>query len=143
MMKIKIEKTKNFIINFLSKNIGFIKFCIVGASNTALSLIIYWILNNLGIIYLLSSTISYFVGILNGYMLSTRFVFKSSRNMHTGIRFFIVYGISLFINLLILYLMVDCIGLDKMIGQIVATGVNTLFNYFANKVWTFRVISNQ
>lgn len=134
----KIFKSNNLIVNLVLKNVSFLKFCVVGVSNTILSLIIYWILNMIGINYLVSSTIAYLMGIFNGYMLSSRFVYNKKQSFNTGVKFFTVYGISLLLNLLIMYLLVEVILFDKMIAQAVAVIVNTFFNYIINSVWTFK-----
>lgn len=134
----KILKNDNFVNALILKNISFLKFCIVGASNTIISLIIYWILLKFDIYYLVASTIAYMAGILNGYLLSSKYVFKTTKSIQTIFKFFVVYGTSLLINLFLLYVLVDIVGINKMIAQVMTIVVNTLFNYFVNKIWTFK-----
>lgn len=123
---------------FLQKYGQFIKFCIVGVSNTAISLIAYYILLNLGVYYLLASTISYCVGILNGYIFSSSFVFKRTMNLKLALKFISVYLSSLLINLLVLYIFVDIFGISEFIAQVMVTLINVIYNYLLNKLWTFR-----
>jgi putative flippase GtrA len=135
-------KRKAFIMNKIKLSIQkygqFIRFCIVGVANTTISLVAYYFLLKLGVYYLLASTISYCVGILNGYILSTKFVFNKERNKLQAIRFVGVYLSSLAINLLILYILVDVFSVPEFIAQVIATIFNVVYNYFLNKFWTFK-----
>ncbi|HHX60637.1 MAG TPA: GtrA family protein [Epulopiscium sp.] len=117
---------------------GFIKFGIVGAINTLISLVIYMILLKFDVQYLVASTIGYLAGIFNGYICSSKFVFKKQKSMETGVKFILVYISSLAINLCLVYLLVEMLGMDKLIAQLIATGCNLIYNYLLNKVWTFR-----
>ena len=115
----------------------FIKFCIVGVTNTTISLVVYYFLLKLGVQYLLASTIAYCAGLLNGYILSSTFVFKQQRNMNQALKFIGVYLSSLLINLLLLYCLVDIYGISEFFAQVVVTVFNVFYNYFLNKIWTF------
>lgn len=116
----------------------FIKFCLVGASNTVISLIIYWILLKFNIDYLVASTISYLAGIINGYFFSSSFVFKNKHNLKQAIMFIAVYLSSLLLNLLFLYVLVNYLHVTKFLAQVLVTGFNVIYNYLLNKVWTFK-----
>lgn len=120
------------------KYIDFIKFCLVGVSNTAVSFLIYWICIGFGINYLFSSAIGYIISIFNGYLLSSRFVFKKSIKIKSVFRFFLIYSLSLLLNLFILYVLVDMYKLNKYIAQVIAIGINTIFNFVLNKLWAFK-----
>jgi putative flippase GtrA len=135
-------KRKDFILNkiklLIQKYGQFIKFCIVGVANTTISLVAYYFLLKLGVHYLLASTISYCVGILNGYIFSTKFVFKKQRNKLQAFRFVGVNLSSLVINLLLLYILVDVFSVSEFIAQVIATIFNVIYNYSLNKFWTFK-----
>ncbi|WML54782.1 GtrA family protein [Neobacillus sp. PS3-12] len=116
----------------------FIKFCLVGATNTGISLLVYALLLKLNVNYLVASTISYLAGLINGYFLSSSFVFKNKMNLNKGLKFFGVYLTSLLLNLAILYILVDLFHLSKLFAQIIVTCFNVFYNYFLNKIWTFK-----
>jgi len=116
----------------------FIKFCIVGVTNVIISYTIYYILLSSGLNYLLASTIAYIVGILNGYIWSSRFVFKKNKSLNNMMKFFIVYISALFINLGIMYVCVDWYNMNKLIAPVFAIGIGTIYNYTLNKMWTFK-----
>lgn len=129
---------KNSIVDIIYKYLDFIKFCIVGLSNTLISLIIYYVLLKLHINYLISSGIAYFCGIFNGYFWSSRFVFVKKKNMNSAIKFFVVYMSSLVINLVLMYIFVDIFKINKILSQVITIGFNVLYNFILNKVWTFK-----
>jgi putative flippase GtrA len=115
----------------------FIKFCLVGAVNTTISLVVYALLLKLNVHYLTASTIAYIAGIINGYIFSSSFVFKEKFHFIQGLKFIGVYLSSLLINLFLLYIIVDIFQISEFIGQICVTGFNVIYNYLLNKFWTF------
>lgn len=92
----------------------------------------------MGISYLIANTIAYIIGILNGYVWSSKFVFKKNKSINNMMKFFIIYISSLFINLVIMYICVDTYNMHKLIAPIFAIGIGTIYNYTLNKVWTFK-----
>jgi len=134
--------SKNKKINTIKKvwedNSLFIKFSIVGLTNVIITYTAYFILLKLGLYYLLATTMAYVVGILNGYIWSSKFVFKKDKSINNMMKFFIVYISALFINLGIMYICVDCCNMHKLIAPIFAIGIGTIYNYTLNKIWTFR-----
>lgn len=116
----------------------FLKFCIVGASNTTISLVAYYLLLKLDIHYLLASSIAYFAGLINGYLFSSSYVFKQKKNVNQAIKFILVNASSLLINLLFLYILVDVLGVSKILAQVFVTCFNVVYNFFLNKWWTFK-----
>jgi putative flippase GtrA len=133
-----IKNNDNVFAKLWIKYLPFIKFCLVGVTNVVISYTAYFILLKLGLYYLLASTIAYIVGILNGYIWSSKFVFKKNKSINNMMKFFIVYISALFINLGIIYICVDCYNMNKLIAPIIAIGVGTIYNYTLNKIWTFR-----
>lgn len=116
----------------------FIKFCIVGVANTTISLVAYYILMRVGVYYLVASTIAYCVGILNGFFFSSTFVFKRKMGVKLAVRFVGVYLSSLLINLGLLFVLVDFSGVPEFLAQVMVTFFNVIYNYFLNKLWTFK-----
>jgi putative flippase GtrA len=116
----------------------FVKFCLVGGTNTVISLLVYALLLKLNVYYIVASAISYIAGLINGYLLSSSFVFKHKINLKQGLRFVGVYLSSLLINLAFLYILVDLFKISELIAQLMVTCFNVFYNYFLNKVWTFK-----
>jgi len=133
-----IKNNDNVFAKLWIKYLSFIKFCLVGATNVIISYTAYFILLRLGLYYLLATTIAYLVGILNGYIWSSKFVFKKNKSINNMMKFFMVYISALFINLGIMYICVDCYNMHKLIAPIIAIGVGTIYSYTLNKMWTFK-----
>ncbi|WP_342433147.1 GtrA family protein [Neobacillus sp. FSL H8-0543] len=115
----------------------FIKFCIIGIANTTISLAAYYLLLKLDTPYLIASTLAYFLGMANGYIFSTSFVFNQRHNALQAVKFISVSLFSLVINLLILYLLVDFFAIDAFTSQVIATIFNVIYTFSLNKFWTF------
>jgi putative flippase GtrA len=119
----------------------FIKFGIVGVSNTLLTFIVYTLLLKVfGVWYLAASAVGFIVGATNGFLLNRRWTFREHvGDTLTPVRWAIVQGCGLGINEGLLYLFVHDARLDKLIAQACATVVVTITTFFANRAWTFRV----
>jgi putative flippase GtrA len=120
--------------------VQFIKFGIVGVSNTLLTLVVYTVLLKVfGVWYLAASAIGFVVGATNGFLLNRRWTFREHvGDALTPVRWAIVQGAGLGINEALLYLLVHDASLDKLLAQVCATAVVTVTTFFANRAWTFR-----
>jgi putative flippase GtrA len=116
----------------------FLKFCMIGVVNTTISLVVFYILLRFDMHYLLSSSIAYCVGLLNGYIFSSSFVFQQKHNVKQVIKFISVNTSSLLINLLILYFLVKVGEVSNLHAQLFATIFNVIYNFTLNKWWTFK-----
>src|SRR5438067_12897504 len=96
----------------------FIKFGIVGISNTLLSFLVYTLLLKVfGVWYLAASAIGFLVGAVNGFLINRRWTFKEHvGDALTPVRWGIVQGCGLGLNVGILYLLVDGARLDKLLS---------------------------
>jgi putative flippase GtrA len=80
----------------------FVKFCVIGFSNVALSLIIFNVLYALTRKLIFSSTLSYFLCVANGFYWNRRWAFKDSGaqpGWKQPAKFFISYLIAYCINI--------------------------------------------
>jgi putative flippase GtrA len=120
--------------------IQFLKFGIVGVSNTALTFIVYTLLLKVfGVWYLAASAIGFMVGATNGFIFNRRWTFADHvGDSLTPVRWAIVQGAGLGINELLLYLFVDSAHVDKLLAQAFATSVVTVTTFLVNRAWTFR-----
>lgn len=119
----------------------FMRFALVGVSNTVLTLVIYTLLvKGLAVWYLLASAIGFAVGAVNGYLLNRRYTFPDHRaDALTPLRWTIVQGCGLGLDEALLFAFVNGLHLDKLVGQVLAVGVVVLLTFAANRTWTFRV----
>ena len=118
----------------------FLKFGIVGVSNTLIFFAVYTLLLKVfGVWYVAASGIGFAVGAVNGFLWNRAWTFKGHvGDALTPVRWFVVQGGGLLLNLGLLYLFVDGAGLDELVGQAVTIVIVTLVTFFVNRAWTFR-----
>ena len=121
--------------------VQFLKFGIVGVSNTLLTFAVYTLLLKVaGMWYLAASAIGFTAGAVNGFLLNRRWTFRGHvGDALTPVRYVVVQGCGLGLNEGLLYLFVDGARLDKLLAQVFATGIVTVTTFTANRVWTFRM----
>ncbi len=125
--------------------VQFVKFGIVGVSNTLLTFLVYTVLLKVfGVWYLAASAIGFVVGATNGFLLNRRWTFAGHvGDALTPVRWAIVQGCGLALNLGLLFVFVHEARLDALLGQAFATAFVTVSTFFANRAWTFRMHHHQ
>ncbi|HTU78391.1 MAG TPA: GtrA family protein [Solirubrobacteraceae bacterium] len=120
--------------------VQFVKFGIVGVSNTLLTLAVYTLLLKVfGVWYLAASAIGFLVGAVNGFLLNRRWTFRGHvGDALTPVRWGVVQTCGLGVNEGLLFVFVHDAQLDKLIAQLCATAVVTVSTFFVNRAWTFR-----
>ena len=121
--------------------IQFLKFGLVGVSNTLIAFAVYTLLlKGFGVWYIAASAIGFAVGAVNGFFLNRRWTFRGHvGDAFTPVRWAVVQGCGLGLNLALLYVFVHDAAVDKLLAQAFATGVVTVLTFVANRAWTFRV----
>src|ERR1700759_3818318 len=121
--------------------VQFIKFGIVGVSNTVLAFAIYTLLLKVfGVWYLVASAIGFIVGAVNGFLLNRRWTFAGHvGDSLTPVRWGVVQGCGLALNEGLLFLFVDGADVEKLLGQALATVVVTVVTFPVNRAWTSRM----
>src|SRR5437879_13630419 len=102
--------------------VQFVKFGIVGVSNTLLFFAVYTVLLKVfGVWYLAASAIGFIVGATNGFLLNRRWTFKEHvGDALTPVRWGVVQGCGLALNVLLLLALVDGAGVEKLLSQVPA-----------------------
>ncbi|MDO5559658.1 MAG: GtrA family protein [Oscillospiraceae bacterium] len=118
----------------------FVKFCLVGVSNTAISLGVYYIFVAVNSsLYMIGNAAGFVVSVLNSYILNSRFVFKKQDEKgKTLVKTFAAYGTNLIIGTLMLYLLVDIIGISEFIAPLINLLITVPLNYILNKKWVMK-----
>ena len=129
-----IEKIKILIIKYKQ----FLLFCIVGASNTLITLGVYTLLLKIGVPYLIATTIGYICGIINGYLWSSKVVFKKRKTIDNATKFIIVNIITIGVNLFLMWLWIDVLSIHKILAQVITICFTMPLNFILNKIWTYR-----
>ena len=124
--------------------VQFVKFGLVGVSNTLVYYACYSILVRLGCHYALANGIGFVISVLNSYLWNNLFVFKKTegRKRSTAaalVKTFISYALTgLLLQTLLLHLLIDIAGISKYIAPLLCVCVTTPLNFLLNKFWTFR-----
>ena len=121
--------------------VQFVKFAIVGVSNTVLAFAVYTVLLKVfGVWYLAASAIGFVVGAVNGFLLNRRWTFAGHvGDSLTPVRWGVVQGCGLALNEGLLFVFVDGAGIEKLLGQACATIIVTVITFLVNRAWTFRM----
>ena len=144
--------------------IQFIKFGLVGVSNTAVDWIVYYIVAG----YIITAVsakptvkaISFLIAVLNSYLWNTIWTFKKEYNESVKasdsakrtifVRFFIVSLIGWGVNYLVFRYMLNnfsfsdlevlgkSISAQDLYPLIGASAAAIIWNFFANKLWTYK-----
>lgn len=144
----------------------FVKFVLVGISNTLISEGIYVILIYFNFHYIAASFIGFAISVLNAFYWSNKYVFRENPGQKRTwwkvlIKTYIAYGFGFLVSAALLYLWVDIIDIsrflydlsdftikinkgfdNKFVGEAVAALINLCItvplNFFTNKLWAYR-----
>ena len=121
--------------------IQFFKFGIVGLSNTIIAYVVYVLLLQIGIYYIIANVISFFAGTINSFFWNNKFVFKRhEKNVYLPfIRTVISYAITgLVLANLLLYFFVEILNISKYLAPLLNLIVTVPANFVLNKFWVFK-----
>lgn len=126
----------------LSSLIQFIKFGLVGVSNTAISLGIYYLcvfINKK--LYLLGNILGFVVSVLNSFYWNNKYVFKTSGQggwFRRLLKTYASYGGSTILSTILLYLEVEVLGMSEVISPLINMAITIPLNFIVNKLWAFK-----
>lgn len=122
----------------------FIKFGMVGITNTAVSYAIYALILWLGGHYLVASVVSFVVSVAWSYLLNNRFVFKKSEDetrvwWKALLKAYVSYGITgLVLANILLYLWIDVLDINQYLAFVINLVFTIPVNFLLNKLWAFK-----
>lgn len=131
----------------------FVKFALVGVTNTCMSTFIYWLvmlcLDKIGgfegVDIFIANTIAFILSVLWSYMLNSKLVFKEKEDgekrvwWKTLLKTYAAYAFTgLGLNNLLSYVWVTLLGINKYIAPLINLVISVPINYIMNKFWAFR-----
>lgn len=118
----------------------FVRFGIVGISNTAISLGIYYLLVYLGSNYIIANTVGFIVSVLNAYYWNNRVVFKKEnlRDVKALVKTFTSYGFTFVLSTFLLFVMINCLHVSQLIAPVINLIITIPLNFLLNKFWAFK-----
>jgi putative flippase GtrA len=118
------------------------RFCIVGASGFAINLVIYRLAyKHVGIAYQAAAAASWIIAAGSNFYWNRHWTFKAREGVahHQALRFLAVSLMALAVDLVVLSVLVESGGMDKLVGQVIALAVATPANFVGNKLWSFKL----
>lgn len=119
-----------------------LRFGIVGGLNTAVTLLIFYLLHHsLAINYLVASVMAYTAGIVNSYIWNRYWTFKSKTETIASefSKFTILNLIGLALNTVFMAIFVEVGHLQPFTSQGISILLIFLLNFFGNYYWVFKV----
>lgn len=130
--------------------IQFVRFGIVGASNTLISYLTYALLVwSLSLVtqaeIQAANLVSFVVSVANAYIWNTRWVFRKEvagqenmRRRSSMVKFFVSYGGTYLLSVVLLYLWTSVLDVNRYVAPVLTLAVTVPTNFVINKFWTFR-----
>lgn len=115
----------------------FIRFLIVGALNTAISLVVYRALLALGVWYVLSAPIAWAAGVVNGYIWNLRWTFAGRDTGRARLLYALFGALGAGVASLLVLVFVRGAGLGEFESYLAAVPLVTVSTFLANRYWTF------
>lgn len=161
MIEKTVSATIRIVLRALSKEeneeiylsiIQFVKFGIVGLSNTVISYVLYVLslvlFQNMDLFvnidYFIAQVISFILSVLWSFYWNNKFVFSIEEGEHRSvwkalIKTYISYSFTgLFLNSLLLGLWVQVFHISEFIAPIINLLVSVPLNFIINKLWAFK-----
>lgn len=116
-----------------------LRFAVVGVSNTLLSTAVFAVLFHLGVPYLLGSALAFALGALNSYTFNRRWTFRSDGPRAPELaRFMCVQAVGLGVNLALLAGLVEVAGIQHVFAQLLAFPVASVITFALSRQWAFK-----
>lgn len=122
----------------------FVKFGMVGAVNTVLSLVIQWIFLALGFYYQIGNAVAFVITVFISYLLNGYFVFgkESGEKIFSWkalCKVYLSYSVTgLFLTFILLYIWNDLVGINPNISPVINLLFTIPINFLLNKFWAYR-----
>ena len=126
----------------------FSKFALIGILNTAIDFVIYFFLTRYFVFWneykIITASCTFIIANLNSYLFNKFWTFQNKETKHHILysKFFIISLIGLGINDLLFSFVHYQFGFNDLLAKIMPIPVVMLWNFFANKYWTFKSRQN-
>ena len=118
-----------------------VRFGAVGASGYVVNLAVFTLaVHGAGFAYYVAATLAFIVALANNFAWNRAWTFRAGDG-HAGFqaaRFVVVSLAAFAFNLLVLFLLVEFAGMEKVPAQALAIAAATPMNFLGNKLWSFK-----
>jgi putative flippase GtrA len=115
----------------------FVRFLVVGVSNTLISFIVYRLLLAVSMPYAAAAPLSFAAGALNGYILNRRWTFDARDTTRARVLYVSFAALGAFFTTVFVVLFVRAFDVGRVEAYIVAVPPVTVSLFLANRLWTF------
>jgi putative flippase GtrA len=123
----------------------FIKFGIVGVSNTLVSFAVYYIFIWIDPkLYLIGSALGWVVSVANAFYWNNKYVFRKgegqTRNLGRALlKTYVAYGLTgIVLANALSYVWINVFGVSKYVAPLINLVISIPLNFIINKFWAFR-----
>lgn len=123
----------------------FLKFCLVGGSGVMVNMGLLWLLTEAaGVFYLASSAVAVECAILNNFLWNDVWTFRDRRadgwpaRLGRLARFNLVSLAGLGLNVLVLWLFTERMGVYYLLSNLIGIAAATMWNFLVNSRWTWK-----
>ncbi|MDD3410594.1 MAG: GtrA family protein [Eubacteriales bacterium] len=127
------------------KYVQFVKFGIVGLSNTLISQLTYWLCYyGFHWHYQVCNIVAFVVSVTNAYYWNSRYVFKSgvsfslAQHVRAYLKAFLSYGSTFLLGTALLTVWVEACHIDAGLAPLINLIITIPLNFVLNKFWAFR-----
>jgi putative flippase GtrA len=118
--------------------VQWLRFAVVGGSNTLLSWVAFAVLERSGLHYLLASALAFAAGAINSYVLNRRWTFASEgRWVPELARFAVVQAAGLGIDVVALFVLVDGAAIPHLLAQALVFPLASVATFVLSRRWAF------
>lgn len=124
----------------------FLAFNLVGLLNTAIDFLLFTLLLWLGTYYLVAQIIAYGAGMINSFVLNSRYTFhkrdglvSKPQQINRGLRFALWNFLLLGLTLLLLAAFTELWGMNEVVSKVIVTVITVALNFYGSKKWVFAV----
>ena len=119
----------------------FLRFCTVGASGTIVHLAVLWLLTDIyGLYYLYSAVVAIACAMANNFLWNEMWTFADRVRTHRTLsqrgkrflRFNVICTGGALLNLGVLWLFTDVLGIHYLISAVIGSGATAVWNYSLN-----------
>lgn len=117
---------------------------IIGSFSSGLDFAIYtFLVQVVGVQYLVANCISVLGGITTSFILNRNYNFKVKDNTKRRFTIFLTVGLcGLVLSNLILYVCIDVLDMNKLISKLLSIALVVFFQFLVNKYLTFKPSNN-
>lgn len=122
----------------------FLKFCIVGLSNTLIGYVVYSLCVFLGMHYLLANLVGFLVSVVNAFYWSNKYVFAKGNGEYRSLYWSFIKTIlayastGIVLNSILLWLLIDQWHISEYLAPLLILMVTVPTNFIMNKYWSFK-----